>query len=68
MPQAIRLRPSEYSVLRLRALGLTNKEVAHRLGLSEATTKNHMFAIYKSLGVTNITSALLSVGWLRPPE
>lgn len=39
--------------------GLSNKEIAARLGLSEATVKVHMSAILKALGVHSRTEAAL---------
>jgi two-component system nitrate/nitrite response regulator NarL len=36
--------------------GLSNKEIAYRLGVAEATVKIHLHNIYHKLGVTNRTS------------
>jgi len=35
------------------AQGLVNKEVARRLNLADATVKNHIYRIYKKLGITS---------------
>lgn len=51
------LSPRELEVLRLLAEGLTNQEIAHRLGLSENTVKFHVQNIYQKLGVSNRTEA-----------
>jgi DNA-binding NarL/FixJ family response regulator len=37
--------------------GMSNKAIAHELGLSEGTVKNYMSEIFKSLKVTNRTQA-----------
>ncbi len=39
--------------------GLLNKQIAHEMGISEATVKAHMTAIFRKLGVNNRTQALL---------
>ena len=36
--------------------GLTNKEIAQRLRLAEATVKVHLHRIYRKLGITNRTT------------
>ncbi|MFM8796364.1 MAG: LuxR C-terminal-related transcriptional regulator [Betaproteobacteria bacterium] len=41
------------------AQGLTNRQIADRLGIIEATAKAHVSAIFRELGVTNRTQALL---------
>jgi DNA-binding NarL/FixJ family response regulator len=45
------LAPREYQVAMLVARGLSNKEVAHQLGLSHGTVKFHMHQIIRKLGV-----------------
>lgn len=40
--------------------GLTNKEIAQHLGLSDGTIKQHLFAIFQRLGVSNRTWAVAS--------
>ena len=37
--------------------GLSNKEIAKRLGVSEGTVKMHMAALFRALGATNRTHA-----------
>ena len=41
--------------------GLLNKQIAYRLGVSEATIKAHVTAILRKLDVTNRTQAVLAV-------
>jgi DNA-binding CsgD family transcriptional regulator len=47
------LSDRETEVTWLLAQGLVNKEVAHRLHVAESTVKNHVYSIYKKLGITN---------------
>ncbi|MEO5374591.1 MAG: response regulator transcription factor [Alphaproteobacteria bacterium] len=47
-------------VLHLLAKGLSNKEIAFRLSLTEGTVKLHVAAILRSLGATNRTQAVLN--------
>ncbi|MGC8536293.1 MAG: response regulator [Rhizomicrobium sp.] len=44
--------------------GLLNKQIAHDVGITEATVKAHMTAIFRKLGVHNRTQALLITGRL----
>lgn len=51
------LTPRQQDVLRLVARGLTNREIAGVLGLSEGTVKNHVAAILERLEISNRTEA-----------
>jgi DNA-binding NarL/FixJ family response regulator len=55
-----RLTPREYQVAMLVARGLSNREVARKLGISYGTAKLHVHRIYKKLGVKNKVSAALT--------
>jgi DNA-binding NarL/FixJ family response regulator len=44
--------------------GLLNKQIAYDVGITEATVKAHMTAIFRKLGVQNRTQALLIAGRL----
>lgn len=52
------LTTRERDVLAAAALGLTNAEIAERLGISDHTVKFHLAAIYGKLGVTRRTQAV----------
>ncbi len=45
------LTPREIELVRLAASGLRNKEIAHRLGISQGTVKMHLHNVYKKLGI-----------------
>ena len=53
------LTSRESDVVRLVSTGLSNRSVAHRLGLREGTVKIHLHNIYKKLGIPNRTSLIL---------
>lgn len=52
-----RLTERQTEVLQQLCRGLTNKEISRELELSEKTTKSHITAIFKALGVVNRTQA-----------
>ena len=52
------LSPREKDVLRLVAEGLTNKEIARRLNLSEHTVKSHVTSLFNKLGVDSRAHAV----------
>lgn len=61
------LTPREMEVLRLLAEGLTNYQIARRLGLSSRTVEAHLTHIYAKLNVSSRTEAALLAqrkGWL----
>lgn len=60
----------ELEVVTLLAQGLSNREIAEKLFISEHTVRNHLGHIFGKLGVTSRTQAVLKageVGWLRLP-
>jgi len=53
------LTPAQRRVLGGLSEGLLNKQIAYEMDISEATVKAHMTAIFRKLGVSNRTQALL---------
>lgn len=54
-PKGLTARETE--VVTHLAAGLSNKEIAHKLGIEESTIKSHIKNIYEKLGVSNRTQA-----------
>jgi len=50
--------PREIEVLRMMAEGLSNKEIASRLGISDHTVKFHVSSIFAKLGASSRTGAV----------
>ena len=55
------LTAHQFRVLMMLSEGLLNKQIAYQLGVSEATIKAHITAIFRKLGVNNRTQAVLAV-------
>jgi DNA-binding NarL/FixJ family response regulator len=53
------LSPRESEILRLVATGVSNKEIADQLVISEGTVKNHLSSILSKLGVKDRLQAVL---------
>lgn len=53
------LSPRQTDVLQLIARGMSNKQIAYELGITEGTVKLYVTAILKVLGVYNRTAALI---------
>jgi DNA-binding NarL/FixJ family response regulator len=53
------LSERELEVLKLVATGLANKQIAHKLGISEKTVKVHLTNVFRELGVFDRTQAAL---------
>jgi two-component system nitrate/nitrite response regulator NarL len=53
------LTPRQFEVARAAARGLSNKELATQLGVSEGTIKNHLHAVYERLQVDGRLALLL---------
>jgi two-component system nitrate/nitrite response regulator NarL len=50
------LTVSEWRVMDLAAKGLSNKEIARRLNISEGTAKVHLHHVYRKMGIDNPTA------------
>ena len=62
------LSPREMEIVRYITRGLSNKMIAHRLGISHQTVKNHMTSILRKLDVEDRTQAAIYAirhGWVR---
>ncbi len=64
----IPLSPREMEILQYVTNGLSNKEIAVKLRISQQTVKNHMTSILKKLNVEDRTQAAVNAirrGWVR---
>lgn len=62
------LSPRETEILQFVTNGMSNKEIARRLRISQQTVKNHMTSILKKLNVQDRTQAAVTAlrhGWVR---
>lgn len=53
-----RLTGRENEILRLIAEGLTNRQIASDLSISESTVENHIHHLYDKLGISNRAQAV----------
>ena len=53
------LTPQQYRVLCYLREGWLNKQIGYELGITEATIKAHITAIFRKLGITNRTQAVI---------
>jgi len=60
MARMATLTPQQVRVLMMLSEGLLNKQIAFRLGVSEATVKAHVSAILQKLGVESRTQAVIA--------
>lgn len=63
-----RLHERELQILKLLAKGMSNREVAQQLFISERTVQTHVHRIFEKLGVSSRTEAVLYClreGWLN---
>ncbi len=61
----------ETAIIKLAATGMTNKDIAHKLNLSNRTIEGHMRTIFNKLGVGSRTEAVLyglQKGWFTLEE
>lgn len=65
------LQPRELEVLKLAARGMSNREIAGQLIISERTVHTHLHNVFKKLGASSRTQAVLTAlrhGWLDVDE
>lgn len=56
----IAMTPRELHVIKQVASGLSNKQIARRLGISEKTVRNHLSRAFNKLEATNRTEAVMN--------
>ncbi len=61
------LTPQQVRVLMMLGEGLLNKQIAFKLGVSEATIKAHVSAILQKLGVDSRTQAVIAISRIGGP-
>jgi DNA-binding NarL/FixJ family response regulator len=61
------LTPQQVRVLMMLGEGLLNKQIAFKLGVSEATIKAHVSAILQKLGVDSRTQAVIAINRISAP-
>lgn len=59
-PQRDVLSGREVNVLKQVAVGLSNKQIAGKLGISQKTVRNHLSRIFAKLGAGNRTEAVIN--------
>ena len=65
--RASQLTPQQWRVLALMIQGDQNKQIAHKLGVGEATVKAHVTVILRKLGVRSRTQAVIEARSLAVP-
>ena len=60
LPSGRKLTPRQREVLELLSIGLSNKEIAYCINVSEATVKLHINALLRNLHVKNRTKAVIT--------
>lgn len=76
------LTPRQEQILSLLTEGKSNKEIAEELGIQQGTVKQHLFVLFRRLGVVNRAKAVIAAsqllkaqrsrgresGWTRPSK
>jgi DNA-binding NarL/FixJ family response regulator len=58
---ALGITDRQTDVLRLLVKGLGNREIARELGIAENTVKQHIYAVFRVIGVDSRTEAMVAV-------
>ncbi len=66
MSRIASLTPQQYKVLCLLKEGWLNKQIGYELGVTEATIKAHITSIFRKLGVSNRTQAVIELNKVTP--
>ncbi len=67
-PEKPQLSPRQRDLAKLLSQGFSNREIARRLDITEATVKAHLTRIFQALGVTNRAQAALAAKALLTPR
>jgi two-component system nitrate/nitrite response regulator NarP len=59
------LTPREHEAAALATSGLSNKQIAHMLGLTEGSVKQHLHRVFIKLGIENRVHLILQADRLR---
>lgn len=59
LPNGKKLTNRQYEVLKYLSQGLSNKQIAYQMNVSEATVKLHINALLRAVGATNRTQAVI---------
>jgi DNA-binding NarL/FixJ family response regulator len=62
------LTPQQYRVLCYLREGWLNKQIGYELGVTEATIKAHITAIFRKLGTSNRTQAVIMLSKMSLQE
>jgi DNA-binding NarL/FixJ family response regulator len=55
------LSQRERQIANLVCYGLANKEIAHKLGVSEGTVKTHLYSIFQKLHIRNRSTLIIAL-------
>lgn len=64
LDKALFLTPRQEQILSLLTEGKSNKEIAEELGIQQGTVKQHLFVLFRRLGVVNRAKALIAASQL----
>ena len=59
LPAPVHLSPRQIEVLRLLGEGLSNKQIARLLGITDGTVKQHLQCVLEELGAVNRLQAVI---------
>ena len=68
MPENLAFTQQQQTIMRYINDGLTQKEIAGRIGIKPSSVKVHVKLIYKKLDVSNVTDAIIKMRELGVPD